>query len=218
MRQYLQQSAWSFATVAFAFGCAQAGDAANRSDARGDDRKFVVQVGEKTLASPQPAILNVTFDDAESAGMAELSWEVEEGTSLVLRVPYAELQKGRIDAELVTGPLAGDRATANLRVGGALAKDGTLSLTLSKGRLVGGADAEAVSFEGVLAVSCSVPEAVLAAGGEAKTDETAPDTAQVNAAQAQAPIPDDARAQPVLVDDLRFRSTPCARVKADFVR
>lgn len=218
MSRNWQNCAWIAAIFALSLGCAQSGDAANRSDPPGDDRKFVVQVGDKSVASPQPAVLNVTFDDATSPGMAELSWEVDEGTSLVVRVPYERLRAGRIEAELVSGPLAADGASANLRVDGSLVKSGTVALTLSRGKLSGGVEAESVSFEGVLAVSCAVPEAMLAAGAAPHVEEAEPGTARAEANPASAPIPDDARAKPVLIDDLRFRSAACARVKTDLQR
>jgi hypothetical protein len=197
-----------------AAGCAQSGDGANR-DPRGPERQMVVEVGEKTLASPQPAVMNVAFFEEGRDGQVELSWDVGGDNSLVVRVPYTMVRTGRFEAELVNGPLADTGASANLRIDGRLVGGGKVSVELAKGRLSGRAELEDLSFTGVLGVSCSVTEAQLEPGARKMAEEPSPGTATEEARPAGAPIPDDVRAAPVLIDDVRFQSRECARVKAE---
>jgi hypothetical protein len=197
-----------------AAGCAQSGDGANR-DPRGPERQMVVELGEKTLASPQPAVMNVAFAEPGRDGQVELSWDVGGDNSLVVRAPYAIVRTGRFEAELVNGPLNDTGASANLRIDGRLVGGGKVSVELAKGRLIGRAELEDLSFNGVLAVSCSVTQALLKSGAPKAVEEPAHGTASEEARPAGAPIPDDVRAAPVLIDDLRFQSRECARVKAE---
>lgn len=175
-------------------------------DAKGDDplgpeRQMVVQLAKKTLSSPQPAVLNVAFPKAGAEGTTELSWAVGDGVSLVVRGPWAAFRAGKLDAQLVSGPLTERQVTANLHIDGKFVDSGRVSLSLGKGRVTGKSEEVGLNFNGLLVVSCSVPESVLKGHSEGS------DQGAVHAPASASSLGE------VLIDDQELRSSACAPLK-----
>ena len=177
-----------------ALGCqgAEHGSAHSaESDILHRDPAFRVTISDQTATSMQPAVLNVMFPlDKEPRG--DLSWEIDEGLSLVVEAPYSVFREKELSLDL-SEAVGINGVSTTLLMTGEVVSSGHLEASLTGDHMEGVVEEVGLRFRGQLFVSCAVPPDRVASNGSGVSNSD------------------------VLVGDSEFASEECATVKADWL-